>query len=211
MRLNEFAQKNFMRLENNTAEMELREVNLPQAREDRRNRMLWSAVTLVILVAVLVLLWRGVFNTTTPTVEGQRADFTAYACEMMEEYKASLLLGERSPEVLRNYKNWQETQLDTDDPTGAARELLPGQRLSLWDWEALKVREAERIFDAWYAETAEWMGDQYIAHQVSRRIKQKTMPCLYENFWLVETGDGTEYLLIRDGARWAVKPLDDFR
>ena len=211
MRLNEFAQKNFMRLENNTAEMQMRESNLPQARVDLRNRILLLVITLVILAAVLVLLWHGISNVTTPTVEEQRADFIAYACDVMEEYKASLLLGERSPEVLRNYKNWQETQLDTDDPTAAAGKLLPGQQLSLWDWETLKVREAERMFDDWYAETADWTGDKYIAHQVSRRIQRKTMPCLHENFWLVENGQGAEYLLIRDSTRWAVKPLDDFR
>ena len=203
--------KTYTQLETNASEMQMREANLAQARADLRNRILLSVITLVILAAVLVLLWHGISNVTTPTVEEQRADFINHACEVMEEYKASLLLGERSPEVLRNYENWQETQLDTADPTAAASKLLPGQRLSLWDWETLKVREAERIFDDWYAETVDWTGDRYIAHQVSRRIERKTMPCLHENFWLVETDQGTEYLLIRDGTRWAVKPLDDFR
>ena len=52
MRLNEFAQKNFMRLENNTAEMQMRESNLPQARVDLRNRILLLVITLLILAAV---------------------------------------------------------------------------------------------------------------------------------------------------------------
>lgn len=207
----DFFRKTYTQLEVNTSEMQMRETNPEQARADLRTRLVLSVISLAVLLALLFLLWRGLVKQTTPTVEEQKADFTAYACQLMEENKASFLLGERSPEVLRNYKNWTETRLDTDDPKAAALKLLPGQEAQLWDWEQLKVREAERIFDAWYAEEAEWMGDQYIAYQVNRRIKDKTMPCLQDGFWLAQTADGTEYLLMRDGARWGVKPLEDFR
>ncbi len=207
----DFAKKNYTRMEINASEMQMRETNLPQARADLKDRLLTLGFTLVVLLVLLFFLWRGLSHVTTPSVEDQKADFTAYARQMMEDYKTSFLLGERAAEVLRSYENWNETQLDTDDPKAAVLKLLPGQELTLWDWEQLKEREAARIFDAWYAEETSYLGDEYIAMQLSRRIREKQLPCLYENFWLAETADGTQYLLMRDSARWGVKPLDDFR
>lgn len=207
----DFAKKNYTRMEINASEMQMRETNLPQARADLRDRLLTLGLTLVVLLVLLFFLWRGLSNATPPSVEDQKADFTTYARQMMEDYKTSFLLGERSPEVLRSYKNWNETQLDTDDPKAAALKLLPGQEVSLWDWEQLKEREALRLFDAWYAEETSYLGDEYIAMQLSRSMREKQLPCLYENFWLAETADSTQYLLMRDGARWGVKPLEDFR
>ena len=47
--------------------------------------------------------------------------------------------------------------------------------------------------------------------ELSRSIREERLPYLYEGFWLAETADGTQYLLTRDGVRWGIKPLDDFR
>ena len=207
----DFMKKNYTRMEINASEMQMREANLPQARADLRNRLLTLGLTLVVLLVLLFFLWRGLDSRVEVTPEEQLAGFTAYACEMMEQYKTSFLLGERSAEVLRSYKNWNEAELDTDDPTDAACKLLQGQSVEAWDWEQLKAREAQRLFDAWHAEEKAYLGDDYIAMELSRSIREERLPCLYEGFWLAETADGTQYLLTRDGARWSIKPLDDFR
>ena len=202
--------KNYTRMEINASEMELRNSNPAQAREDLRNR-LWSlGITLLVLVAVLFLLLRAIVGKPVDSEE-QKADFTEFACEMMEEYKALFWLGDRPANVLLDDEGWRFAELDTDDPASVAASLLPGEQLSLWDWEQLKVRTAHRLFDDWYAEEISYAGDDYIALRLNEAAEEASLPALPENFWLLETADGTEYLLARDGTRWGIKPLEDFR
>ena len=202
--------KNYTTLEINASEMELRNTNPRQAREDLRNRLLSLAITLLVLVALLVLLLRAIVGKPVDQEE-QKIQFTEYVCEMMTEHKSLFWLGNRSADTLLDYKNWTFATLDTEDPAAAAASLLPGEQIALWDWEALMTRTAEQLFEDWYAEEVSYTADGYIALRLNEEAESTRIPALPEGFWLAETSDGTEYLLARDDARWGVKPLNDFR
>lgn len=202
--------RNYTKMEINASEMELRNTNPRQAREDLRNRLLSLAITLLVLAAVLFLLLRAIVGKPVDQEE-QKIQFTEFACEMMTEYKALFWLGDRSADALLDAENWNFAALGTEDPAAAAASLLPGEQLSLWDWEALMTRTAEQLFEDWYAEEEHYTGDEYLALRLNEEAEATRLPALPEGFWLVETADGTEYLLARDGARWGVKPLNDFR
>lgn len=210
MRMNEFSQKNFMRLENSSAEMQMRETNLHQARADHRNRLLLSVITLAVMAAVLFFLFRPLF--AGPSTEQQKKDwFYQYTTEKMVQFKPQYYLYEElaDPAALLNEAGWELRTVTAENEQDAANRLLGGGGL-VRSWNDLVLEECARMWETWYYGTEDITANDYILRENGRYIDDKTIPGLGENTWLVYDGRGDKYILIHADGVWAARLLRDF-
>lgn len=210
MRMNEFSQKNFMRLENSSAEMQMRETNLHQAKADHRNRLLVSVMTLAVMAAVLFFLFRPLF--AVPFTERQKKDwFYQYTTEKMVQFKPQYYLYEElsDPAALLKQAGWELRASQAENEQDAASKLLVGGGL-VRSWDDLVQDECARMWEAWYYGAEDITANDYILREKGRHINDKTIPGLGENTWLVYDGRGDKYILIHADGVWAARLLRDF-
>lgn len=210
MKMNEFSQKNFMRLENSSAEMQMRETNLHQAKTDHRNRLLLSVITLAVMIVILFFLFRPLF--AVPVTERQKQDwFYEYTTEKMVQFKPQYYLYEElsDPAALLEQTGWELRTSEAENQQDAADKLLVGGGL-VRSWDDLVQDECARMWEEWYYGTEDITANDYILREKNRQIDDRTIPGLGENTWLVYDGRGDKYILIHADGVWAARLLGDF-
>ena len=212
MKANEFAQKNFMRLENNAAEMQMREKHPEQASADFRSRLLMLGLTLAVLLAVLFFVFRPVI-TTPAAVQKKKDYFYQFAAEKMADYKPGYYLYEElsDPAALMKMGVWDAFAGAMNDPETAVLHWK-GDGYTVQSWNDLVVAECDRLWEQWYCGTEDIAADTFILREVDRSRANKTIPGLGENTWLVTDPVGVQHILVKTGEKgWCIQPLDDFR
>lgn len=177
-------------------------------RERREKSMMRSLVFLFVIVAIAATV---ADLRREPVIDEGQSAFVSQAEQVLDAAKTDLWLGSVSAEDLTQRGNWT-TMADYPRSTleDAAKKLL-GTPAAVYDWDALKMEEIDRIWKAWETQTSQTDLNAYLTDAVNALVNDQKLPGLKSGFWLAVTSDGRQYILTVMGEQWAVCPAEDLR
>ena len=188
-----------------TTDQTLRQEKPEQFRRDfYRRPAIWAAVILLLLLIVI-----NQFTGNLNARLGREKGFTEYVFIKMIEYQDEFVQ-EEWPDLFDDSDLGEWTILESDSTTRlseqqVARYLL-GEGVGVWGWRDLQAHEGEVLWNAWSASDRETPPDVFIEEQLQQQIREKTLPYLKHNTWLVTDAQDVQYILCEREA-WGVCPM----
>ena len=138
-------------------------------------------------------------------VDDTKAAFVSQAEQAIDDVKADLWLGGLSAEALTEQGEWNGVDDYARSTLDDVIKKLLGTTAVVYDWNALKMEEIDRLWKAWEAAP---QGDLnvYLTDAVAALVEAQELPGLEGGLWLAVTPDGSRYILASVGERWAICP-----
>lgn len=188
-----------------TTDQTLRQEKPEQFRRDFYRRPAILAAAILLLLLIVINQFTGSLNARLDREKG----FTEYVSIKMIEHQDEFVQV-KCPNLLHDSDLGEWKVLETARTTRlneqqAARQLL-GEDVVVWGWRDLQAHEGEVLWNAWSASDRETPPDVFIEEQLQQQIREKTLPYLKHNTWLVTDAQGVQYILCEREA-WGVCPM----
>ena len=192
-------------IENIATDLTLRQEKPEQFQKDFHHRSaIWAAVILFVVLIVITELVGSPYDRLE-----RKKGFIKYVSIKMIEYQDEFVQ-EEWPDLFDDSDLGKWTILEKNSTTRlseqqVARYLL-GEDVVVWDWRDLQAHEGEVLWNAWSTSDRETPPDVFIEEQLQQQIREKTLPYLKHNTWLVTDAQGVQYILCEREA-WGVCPM----
>lgn len=188
-----------------TTDQTLRQEKPEQFHRDfYRRPAIWAAVILLLLLIVI-----NQFTGNLTDRLGREKGFTEYVFIKMIEHQDEFVQV-KCPNLLHDSDLGEWKVLETArtarlNEQQAARQLL-GEDVVVRGWRDLLSHQGEVLWNAWSTGDRETPPDVFIEEQLQQQIREKTLPYLKHDTWLVTDAQGVQYILCEREA-WGVCPM----
>lgn len=188
-----------------TTDQTLRQEKPEQFRRDFYRRPAILAAAILLLLLIVINQFTGSLNARLDREKG----FTEYVSIKMIEHQDEFVQV-KCPNLLHDSDLGEWKVLETARTTRlneqqAARQLL-GEDVVVWGWRDLLSHQGEVLWNAWSTGDRETPPDVFIEEQLQQQIREKTLPYLKHDTWLVTDAQGVQYILCAREA-WGVCPM----